>query len=320
MEKQKKEISYMEIIKKSWQITWSNKILWWFGLLATFIGGSGSLNFPIPSEKNNEAGKKISEFMSNYPEIIIAGIIIFTILILILIVIGILGRGALIKSIKKADKGESIGFKSGIKEGKKYFGRIFAIGLINFLFIIIPLFIIAIPIIFLFINKLFLIGILFSILGFLIIICIGFLVSFLQNYGCLYGVLGELSAWQSIENAYFLLRKNIGPSFVMFLIFMVIGMIFMMGVFILIIPLGLIFLLIGGILYLIFKSIGIAIAVSLAVLTFILIFLFLRAVFETFSQTIWILFFHEIADNKIKEEIVLEEIKAETNPAPEVIN
>ena len=307
MKREINQIQYLEIIKEAFRITWKNRYLWWFGLLAslTSTGSTFSNLWPDSGTNNpdNQSAEKFFQFLHNNLGFIVMVAVVILIIFIALAVLGILGRGALIKAIARNLKGEVTGFKSGLRESKKYFWRILAIDLLILFSFILVLVVLAIPVIFLFANKNILAGLLLTMMAIAIMIPIILLVVFLRMYGYLYVVLGELGFWHSLENAYLLLKNNLASSLVLFLLFVPLGFVMLAVIMAIFIPLVIIFLIIGVIAYLVAQSAGAAIVALLGILFFIVIIFFIKAVYETFAQTVWILFFREIASPKVTEKV-----------------
>lgn len=316
-------INYIEIIKRAWNITWHNRYLWWFGLFIALGSPGMSHSFDLGENKETDSAsvQKIIDFMSAHLQWIIVGIVALLIVAIILTVLGIIARAGLIKSLHSIDQNKLAGFRSGMREGKKYFWKLLLLGLSLFFLISASILILAIPVIFLIVNKSYALGIFLGFLAFMIFVPVMILFAFLRIYGYFYIVLGELSAWNAVEKAYELFQNNLLPSIIMGLFFIPLGMAIMMAVILCLIPLAIIFIAVGFVLYLILGNPG-AIAAAIAGAVCFLVMLFaLRSVYETFAQTVWYLFFNEIAKSKAEEtvsETVLEEEK-EKLPTPEPV-
>jgi hypothetical protein len=316
-------INYIEILKRAWNITWNNRRLWWFGLLIAFAS-PGGLNFNGGggNEKFDDASiQKASDFMVQNMHWIIAGAIALIVLIIILVIVGIIARAGLLKSIDAVLKNKPVGFKAGMKEGKKYLGRLFMLGLAISFLVLASVIVLATPVAFVLINKAFITGIFLGILAFIILIPVIILCSFLKTYGNIYVVLGELSAWNALEKAYELFRKNMLASIIMWLLFIPVGFLLLMAIIMILVPLGLLFLAAGFGLYFAAGTPGAIITACVGVICFLAIVLSFRSVYETFLQSAWYLFFLEIAKPKVEEKVEEEvlEKKEETLPVPDPV-
>ena len=162
-------------------------------------------------------------------------------------------------------------------------------------------------------------GILAAILAILISIPIIILASFIGKYASFYIILSDLGIKASIENGYQVFRKNILASIIMALFFIPISIALFVLVITVLLAVGFVFLLSGVALYLMLAKIGIIIAVSLGSFIFIVFLILVNSIFQVFCQTIWFLFFREIAsvkeEEKVEENAV--EIAQKNVPAPE---
>lgn len=314
-------INYIQIFKDAWQITWKNRFLWWFGLLIA-IANPGGMNYLGSSGDNQEIGStQVSEFMSSHIQLIIAGAIILLAVLIVLAVLGIIARAGLIGTIDNLQKNLTVNFKSGMKEGKKYFGKLFLLGLTIFFLVFASIIVLAIPIIFLIMTKAYALGIFLGILAFFILIPVLILAAFLRIFGYLYIVLGKLSAWNALERSYELFRNNLLANIIMWLLFVPIGFALMLAIIAILILLAIVFIAIGFGLYFAVGTPGAIIAACIGVICFLAIILVLRSVYETFAQAAWYLFFLEIAKPKVEEkveEVVLEK-KEEVLPVPDPV-
>jgi len=274
-----------------------------------------------PASPSSVLFHSYSEFINSHMQMIIAGAIIFSIIIIILVIFGIIARAGLLKSIDAVLKNKPVGFKAGMREGKKYLGRLFVLGLTISFLILASVIVLATPVAFVLINKAFVTGIFLGILAFIILIPVMILCSFLKVYGNIYVVLGELSAWNALEKAYELFRKNILASIIMWLLFIPIGFALMLAIIMIIIPLSLLFLAAGFGLHSVAGTHGAIITACVGAICFLAIVLSVRSIYETFIQSAWYLFFLEIAKPKV-EEMVSEEAlekKEETLPVPDPV-
>jgi hypothetical protein len=299
-----KEINYLEIIKNSWRITWSNKYLWWFGLFLS-LGGSGNFNFNFPQNDDwkkqaGNGGEAVASFLSRHSELFIVIILIAIILGIALIVLKIISQAGLIKTLNKIETTKEKSFRKGFREGKKYFWKLLSIGLILGFLILALVFVLAVPVVFLFYLHAIIFGVLAALLAIAIFIPLVIIASFIGKYAGFYIILSDLGIGASIERGYQIFRKNIRTSIIMALFFIPISMALAFAIFFIILIIGLIFLAIGALLYLIFSKIGIAVAVISGIMVLLASIILLSSVYQVFYQTTWLLFFKEIAS--VKEE------------------
>ncbi|MFA6047447.1 MAG: hypothetical protein WCV59_01595 [Parcubacteria group bacterium] len=309
MNKKLQDIAYIDIFKKAFDITWKNRALWWFGLLLALGGGMGNMNYAF-DEKNKNSSERATQFISDHLGLVITGAIILTVIFLMFVVLSIIARGGIIESIEKVLKNKPFEFRSGMREGKKYFWKIFLLGIILCLLMIASIVILATPVIFLFIAKSYILGVMLAIFAVLIFIPIVILVTYIKTYGEIYIVSGKLSSWNAIETSYELFRKNLATSLIMGILFIPVGIILMIAMMILIAPLAVL-----AVAFAFLGKIGIAVTVIIG-LAICIIILLIQSVFQVFHQTAWLLFFHEIATPIVEEKIEepIEEVEKEILP------
>jgi hypothetical protein len=304
-------INYLEILKKSWSITWNNKYLWWFGFfLALGINGldfNGPFNSGGGKEKEEKIFNALAGYFDRYQELIISLLIVLLLISISLVILKIICRAGLIKSVAEIEKGKIGSFKTGFKEGKKYFWKLLGTDFIVGFFFIIILIVLFSPIAFLIYLKSYWLALVLGILATIIIIALAILVAFLKEYACIYLVLSDISIRSALESGYQLFLKNFWPSIIFSIIFIPIALVLGLGILMTLIILAVIFGIIGVIFYLILAKIGAVIIAVLGILFFLILTLVLQSIFETFKQASWVLFFHEIATVK-KEETIQEEV------------
>jgi len=312
-------INYLNILRKAWSITWHNRYLWWFGFFIALTSSGSLLNY---SSRNNDnapqMNQQFADLLNQHAGWILAGAIILLLAFVALLIMRILSRSALILSIEKHSKNKPSDFSTGLKEGKKYFWRVLLISFLIQAAVMAVALLIVTPIAFLFMTRSYILGALLTLAGIVIIAPLLVLAFFLVNYSLIYAVTSDLSISEAIENGYSLFRKNIWTSILMTLLLILIAIALLISTLFIIFFLAIIFFVIGLIAFLLLNKIGAAIILALAVILFLLIFLGLRSVYETFYQAAWIFFFHEIASPKVAETIAetVPEIKPETAPDP----
>jgi len=310
-------IDYLKIFRDAWKITWTNRFLWWFGF---FLLASGGANFNYLSsgdEKSNQDWQAfmekihLQEFLATHFTLVIIGIISLIILCLIFFVLNFISRGALIKSTQKILKNEPANFKTGLKDGKKYFGKIFSIFFFSGLAVATCIIILAIPITILFVAKSYIIATILAILAVIILIPLLILTKYIQTYASFYVVLANLKPWLAVENAYALFKKNILASIIMSLLFIPLGILSFFVIIALALVVLVVFGIIGLVLFFALKNTGAIIALVLGLLAFIPTVILFYSIFTAFSEVAWVLFFHVIATPKEKEKVEEKILEAE---------
>lgn len=278
----------------------------------------GGMNFFMDDSKTDsrDGQKMIEYFAQNWHWIVwvLAALLVFWIIFLIL---GIISRGALIISAHKLSKGELVGFKAGVKKGRKYFWKIFLISASLKLAAFFLILATCLPVALLFMSHRPITGFFMAVLATLITIPLIVLFFFMRIFGQLYAILGNLNFWPALENGYNLFRKNISASLIMGLIFILLNIFLCILILMAAIPVAIIFLLIGLIVFLVAGKIGVLIVGAIGVIIFIIFALIVKSAYEVFAQSAWVFFFQEIATPKIEEKIV--EIEKETVELPKAL-
>lgn len=275
------------------------------------LGAGGGMQFPSWSVKENKTQDEAiiqnwHQIMSEYGAWIWVGITMIILIILTIWILRTIGQAGIIRSLYQINKGEVTNFQSGFSQGKVYFWKIILTDIILSVFMILIAMVFAIPIIFLFIGKAYSMGIMLVLFALIIFIPIAAIAGFMRRYSYYYLVLSNLNIQPALENSYLVFKKNIIPSVVMVLIFIPISLIMVLAIVAALIAVGIVFVILGIIAHLIFSQIVLYIVIGLGVLIFIAIVIFLRSIFETFSQSAWFYFFQQIASEK-KEEVAAEE-------------
>lgn len=292
--------NYIDIFKDALLLTWRKKYLWWFGFFVLLSGLSTSFS-NWSSQDNEQMGQRFLDFFAANQTLTLALVVVAVLFWLLLTALGIVSRGALIKSINAEQEKKPADFKQGWQAGRRYFWRVLSVGLVTGLAVLVLLIVLAVPIVFFFYNDYNVAGIILVILAAAIFLPVAFLSAFIRIYGEIYVVNAELSAWEALENAYALITKNLGRSIIVGLLLMVAGMALMMALLFALIPVAVAFALVGLIGYLILKKMGVMIVAVVAGVLLVGLFILASSVLQVFSQAVWVLFFRQIAAPKEPE-------------------
>lgn len=312
-------INYLEIIKKSFWITWQNRYLWWLGFFIAFTGGGMRLFNFSPEKKDSQNVERVWNFISSNLSWIIPMAIFLFLLLVLLIVLGTIAKAGIVRATEKIEKKENFSFKNAMLEGKKYFWKFFFLSAILSIALGIIAAIMFAPIVTLFAVKSYVIAGILIFLAIIIFIPLAVIFAFIKIFGQIYLVLGNITLKDSIENAYHLFLKNIKKSILMALLFIPIALLLGFIVLTFALILLVVFGLLGLAMFFILKTIGVIIVAGLAIILFLIFLLAVASFYQAFSQIIWVLFFKEIAAPKVEEilkEIAQEETTIQKNPEP----
>jgi len=187
-------MDFSALIKKSFDIAWHNRVLWFFGFLAGGAGGAvvnpgggSGFNFEIPSswQKPSEETSKVlgitdpsTGAISSHTLLLIILVVVLVILILILIGIFVSNwaSAALVYSILQRNK-ERPTFGAGARGGLKYWWKFWLLTAILGSFIIVFILMLALPAILLFLGNLKVLAIVYTIVAVLIFIIAMFVIA-----------------------------------------------------------------------------------------------------------------------------------------------
>lgn len=246
-----KNFNFGEVLTSSWKIIWKHKVLWIFGILASFARGSGggsggggnsgsqtgSGDVPFSEGDAEQAMQQFGQFIEQYLWVIVAGVVVIILLSIIFYALGMMGRIGLIKGTYKAENGvESLVFGEIWSESMPYFWRIFGL---NFL-IGLAFLIIFVPLI--------LFGVITAGIGFLCIIpllCVlvplSWVVALILEQAQAAIVLEDLGMLDGLKRGWQIVKSNVGPIIVMALILgisgAIIGVIVALPIIIAVVPL-----------------------------------------------------------------------------------
>jgi hypothetical protein len=125
------------ILKRAWEITWRNKILWLLGILSAIGSGGG---FSGGNQFNfNQTGSPnpLPDLQTRFPDLdpnVVTALALGAVCVIILIgiafwVLSIIGRGALIGGINVADTRSTVSLGEAWRIGTKHFVTVLLIGL-----------------------------------------------------------------------------------------------------------------------------------------------------------------------------------------------
>ncbi len=243
--------NFGEVLTRAWQVIWKHKILWVFGILASFARGSGggssggsnsgyqagSGDSLFSSDQIERGMNQVGRFLEHNLWIIIAVVILIFLLSFLFFMLGMMGRIGIIKGVAKAEKGaEKLPFVEIWSESMPFFWRIFGLNfLIGLAFLVILL-------------PLVLFGVITAGIGFLcilpllcVLIPLGWLVMVVTEQAQAAIVLEDLGMVDGFKRGWEIVKANVGPMIVMALILgiggAVIGVIIALPIIIAAIPL-----------------------------------------------------------------------------------
>jgi hypothetical protein len=134
-----------DILSRAWRITWNNKILWLFGVLAALGNGGGgnfNTNFGSSSSRPSQSSSgsslppdvlrwlgELQRGSSTILAIIIAAICVLLLISLVVYLLSLLGQGGLIGGARLANAQGRVTFGEAWELARRYLGRLFLLNL-----------------------------------------------------------------------------------------------------------------------------------------------------------------------------------------------
>jgi hypothetical protein len=137
-------MDYGNILSRAWQIVWKYKILWIFGILASFVQAGTSSGTNISYRfSSGDVGQGVSNLFGNVSQntLIALGLmaaVVLLVLWLVAIFLGTLGVIGLVRGTLQADAGaQSLVFADLFSNSMPFFWRVLGLNVLAFLVIII---------------------------------------------------------------------------------------------------------------------------------------------------------------------------------------
>ncbi len=301
-------MSYGDLIRDAFRITWRNKFLWFFGF---FVGGATSNlggNIPSSNSEFNPDNFNQSSFSLSTAQIgqgildnvaLIVGLIALALLIvLVVIVLKIISQGALAESVAAVDRGETRRFSTTWRAGLRNFWRVLIYYVLFFLISLGLLVVIGAPVAILIGGTFALtestgarigVAILAGLVGILVLIVVFIILSIIGQYALREIAVRGAHVVSSVGNGYRIFRTNLGRSLLVWLINL--GLTIAIGISLLIAALLVGLVLFAPTIALIFAEYTAAAIVTGIVAGLILITLFIvaSAAAGTFGHSYWTL-------------------------------
>jgi hypothetical protein len=292
-------MDYGNLLSRAWQITWKHKILWVFGILAGLGGGGGNFSFNFGGRSgtggasNGGASPLPPDILSQLsrPEtlaiILVVGCVLI-VLALVLLVLGIIGRGGLIGGINLAVEHDSVTFREAWSIGTHYFWRMLGISLVLILPTILIAFVVgAIAILTAGIGLLCLLPLICLLLPPFIVLGI------IAHFAQFAVVLEDLGVMDSFRRGWAVLTTNLGNiivvGIILFVIDFIIGIVLFLPVLVIIVPTGIAILLGGNQTNLAALAVG-----GVALVCYLPVAIVLGGIVHAWSIAVWTLLYRHV--------------------------
>jgi hypothetical protein len=277
-----RQTDYWGIVTRSIRITWDHKFLWFFGFFAASSGGS-VLNW------GEEGAQGVRDFFLAHLELLVLIVTGLVLLWLIFFVMGVISKGSLIGSIAAMNMGEGVGFEDAWRKGLRSFWGVLGIGLSGLLAFLVVSGICVVAVVLPIAGGAPGIAIAVFIGAVLLLPYLAFL--FALTFTIIYAertyVIRGTRVFEALAEGWRLTRLFPGKSLLMWLVSFLSGMVFFIGLAVVLLAVALPFILIGLSNLVLALVIGIPIGVVIVVLA--------SSAFSTYDHALWTLFYIELA-------------------------
>ncbi|MDO9399275.1 MAG: hypothetical protein Q7T79_01110 [bacterium] len=308
---------YRNIFKQSWQTTWRNKYLWFFGVFAILLGSAGEykiLSHSLMGDNQSilpavdkivqtgifskQALDNIIGMMSQNPLLFLKIMAIFLIVLVLLgflVWLSIVSQSAIVNNSANIIKQKGHNFQEGMRSGVKNFWQVFALNIIANIATGLILAVISLP--FIFSESNIIIASLFYVVLFIIFIPVAVSLSLIIKYAIAFTIINKNNLFDAIKLGWKLFKDNwivsLEMALILFFINFAVGLLILFLMFILAIP----FLSLGLIFYFLSSVFGVWLAVVLAFSTALLLIIISGSILTVFQISAWTGLFIELIKN-----------------------
>ncbi|MFA6392355.1 MAG: hypothetical protein WCW66_06480 [Patescibacteria group bacterium] len=316
---------YRNIIREAWQFAWQKKFLWFFGLFAVLLGNGGEYeilfqNFDSISNKQTliynfeniaKTGQlkiywdNVVSYFSNYTASAIGVFVLALAIFVIIVWLVVISQAGLIDSTLKIKAGKKANLESGFLVGRKYFSQIFVLNLLSKFLIYALIFLIGIPLVYLFIEKeSWGWNIAFSIISFIILVPLSIVVSFIIKYASAFVIDKGLKTGEALKSGWKLFTSNWLITIEMALVVLGINFVLGMGLVIALTILSVPFILLALIFSILGSGIGLYIMGVMLVVVLVAAGFIAGSFISTFQFVSWTLLYKKLLESKNTSKIV----------------
>ena len=230
-------LDFGSILGRAWRITWENKVLWIFGVLASLGGGGGGGGNAGTQFSSGDFGRgrepqlppEVERFvdrLNNNDPMLIAIVVGVTCLLLLLalvfFVLSIIGRGGLIGGVQLANANGRVTFGEAWSVGTRHFWRLFLIGLLVGLVIFALALVTLVPTA-IFAGVTFGVGLLCFFPVLCVFILAAIVLGIIAYFAQIAAVIENLGVTDALRRAWEVIRANLGAIIVLGIILVVVG-------------------------------------------------------------------------------------------------
>ncbi len=300
-------MDYGKVLGRAWEITWRWKVLWIFGFLASLGQGTQSTSSYRPSDQEfNKWFQNPAEVLAPIIGVVVAIICILIIIAIIIWVVSVISRGALIAGVVQVEDEGSTSFGQAWVVGRKKFWTLFGLGVLA-----------AIPMIIMFAIGaiVFVVAItsgvmdangepVFSTILFTSLFCfcflccgmvlLGMVLEQIRVYGERAAILEDLGWIDAFKRGWQVIKENLGPTIILWLIFFALGIVIFVIILIIILVLAVPVLAFLGISSVSDVGTWMIAPMICGGLVMLVVFALLRSIVTTYISTTWTLAYREL--------------------------
>ena len=318
---------YRLIFKRILSVSWKNKWLWVLGFFAAIIGNGSVYESLIRSFNNISEGRSALYTLREYAEsgifgmlswdnfvslwqadsaafgMNLLGLVVFLCIMAVIITLGVICQGALIRGVVDVDQGKKTTLKQSFKIGVERFWAIFELNIITKV-VFFGLLMLLVYLVYLIPSISLAWNMFIYIVSFLIFIIIGIIIHFITIYGTAYIVLRKQGVFEALNNAWKIFMKhivlNIEMGVLLFLLNIIFAIVFMIALFVVLAPVVLLYFLLA----MVGTKIGMMIALLLGLIIFFIAVVLAGSWWTTFQLGSWAILFEELVLKGGKSKIV----------------
>ncbi len=274
-------IDYWDIVLRSQRVVFKHKFLWFFGFFLGSGGGGGG-------NWGNEIGPEVRHWMITHVELLTVLIVCAVVLWLALVVMSLISKGALISGVSESDQGRQIAFGGQWNIGVRNALKILGLVMLSFAAVLVVMIALAIPILLpLAAGKVgIVIAIVIGAVLFFPFIAFLFALSFTITYAEREVVLRGVDVFSGISAGWEMTKQYAGKSLMMWLVSLASGIVFAMGLVLVLLILAIPFVLIGMANLVLGLVLGIPLGIA--------VIFVLSGAFTTYTYSLWTLLYNAL--------------------------
>lgn len=285
------------LIKTSWQIVWQNPILWIFGFFSTILTGN-EISFVVNnfqnfsnSFNNNSVLTQITGFNFSSTPLRWWGLLLIIVFFLILLFLVVWSQVGLILGAKQQTSGARPNFKEIMKRIGHYFLPSFLINFAALIIVYVVFAVIRVSLVSLVYSNHLIWPVLYFFINLILFIPISLIVYFLARFAVINLVLTDDPFMASLKKSWKFLFKSWLTVLILVVVWGLIGFVFGLILFVLSSTTAAPFVILVALTSLLKFNMSFPLVLGIILFLIGIIFVFLEALFFSWQNTSWILFY-----------------------------